>query len=69
MDSGFPVYPWTEIFNNQYLPFTKASIAKDKEYEASVLRDCSVATVIGDGMIDRFSRRIYAQNESHLKWL
>ena len=42
--------PWTEIFNNQYLPFTKASIAKDKEYEASVLRDCDIATVIGDGM-------------------
>ncbi len=42
--------PWTEIFNNQYLPFTKASIAKDKAYEASVLRDCDVATVIGEGM-------------------
>lgn len=42
--------PWTEIFNNQYLPFTKASIAKDKAYEASVLRDCDAATVIGEGM-------------------
>lgn len=42
--------PWTEIFNNRYLPFTQASIAKDKQYEASVLRDCDVATVIGEGM-------------------
>lgn len=42
--------PWTEIFNNQYLPFTQASIAKDKAYEASVLRDCDAATVIGEGM-------------------
>lgn len=42
--------PWTEIFNNHYLPFTKASIAKDKAYEASVLRDCDIATVIGAGM-------------------
>ncbi len=42
--------PWTEIFNNQYLPFTEASKAKDKQMEASVLRDCDVATVIGDGM-------------------
>ncbi len=48
--------PWTEIFNNQYLPFTKASIAKDKAYEASVLRDCDVATVIGDGMKTVFPR-------------
>lgn len=42
--------PWTEIFNNQYLPFTQASIAKDKAFEASVLRDCDIATVIGEGM-------------------
>jgi glycosyltransferase involved in cell wall biosynthesis len=42
--------PWTEIFNNQYLPFTESSKAKDKKMEASVLQDCDVATVIGDGM-------------------
>lgn len=42
--------PWTEIFNNQYLPFTKHSIARDKEMEASVLRDCDAATIIGNGM-------------------
>ena len=42
--------PWTEIFNNQYLPFTAASLAKDKKMEASVLGDCDVATVIGEGM-------------------
>jgi len=42
--------PWTEIFNNQYLPFTEASKAKDKKMEASVLRDCDIATVIGNGM-------------------
>lgn len=42
--------PWTEIFNNKYLPFSKVSIAKDKAYEASVLRDCDVAVVIGEGM-------------------
>ena len=42
--------PWTEIFNNQYLPFTASSIAKDKKMEAAVLRDCDVATVIGEGM-------------------
>ena len=42
--------PWTEIFNNQYLPFTASSIAKDKKMEAAVLRDCDVATMIGEGM-------------------
>ena len=42
--------PWTEIFNNQYLPFTASSIAKDKKMEASVLNDCDLATVIGEGM-------------------
>jgi glycosyltransferase involved in cell wall biosynthesis len=42
--------PWTEIFNNQYLPFTESSKAKDKRMEASVLEDCDIATVIGEGM-------------------
>lgn len=42
--------PWTEIFNNQYLPFTEASKIKDKKMETSVLQDCDVATVIGEGM-------------------
>ena len=42
--------PWTEIFNNQYLPFTEASKIKDKKMEASVLKDCDAAVVIGEGM-------------------
>lgn len=46
--------PWTEIFNNQYLPFTEASKAKDKKMESSVLRDCDVAVMIGEGMKDVF---------------
>jgi glycosyltransferase involved in cell wall biosynthesis len=46
--------PWTEIFNNQYLPFTDWARAKDKHLEASVLRDCDVATMIGEGMRDVF---------------
>ena len=46
--------PWTEIFNNQYLPFTERSKAKDKKMEASVLKDCDVATIIGEGMKEAF---------------
>ena len=55
--------PWTEIFNNQYLPFTEASKAKDKKMEASVLRDCDVATVIGEGMKSVFPSKFTPKME------
>ena len=55
--------PWTEIFNNQYLPFTEASKAKDKKMEASVLQDCDVATMIGEGMKSVFPSKYISKME------
>ena len=46
--------PWTEIFNNQYLPFTAWAKNKDKQLEYGVLNDCDIATVIGEGMKSAF---------------
>ena len=55
--------PWTEIFNNQYLPFTEASKAKDKKMEAAVLLDCDVATMIGEGMKSVFPSKYIPKME------
>ena len=40
--------PWTEVYNNHYLPLTAASKRKNKALEVSVLAACDTPIVVGE---------------------
>lgn len=49
--------PWTEIIQNQLLPRTSKTIARDKAYESAVLQKADAVTVVSSGMKQKFEKR------------
>ncbi|MBL0310660.1 MAG: glycosyltransferase family 4 protein [Bacteroidetes bacterium] len=49
--------PWTGIIQNQMLPRTASTIAKDESLESEVLQSADTVTVISEGMKEKFEDR------------